>query len=169
MLILYLFIIGIATSLLDKRRKSPSEHLHQSHTALTFIPKNLTTLVLLLRGLCFRAGASQLMYCWRLPWKSRVTFTFVNRHFQMESRCLPPLTARLQGFFLIWFLISVMISTVWFYPESSSTIDTFEVQFIVLWYILPWSIYYATFDRSSCCHCNALEGYSHLLFLPTAL
>jgi len=25
------------------------------------------------------------------------------------------------------------------------------------------------FDSSSCCHCNALEGYSHLLFLHNAL
>lgn len=116
---------------------------------------------------CFRAGTSQLMYCRGHLWRN--TFTFLNHHFYTESWCSPLLTVCLvSGLFSIWFLTSVMISIARFYSENPHTIDTFDVQLIVPWYILPWSIYYATFNRSSCCHCNALEGYFCLLFLPTA-
>lgn len=66
------FVIWIATSLLDKRRESPSDH--QALTALIFIQKNPAALFLLRGGLCFRPGVSQLKYHWRLLWRSTLYF-----------------------------------------------------------------------------------------------
>lgn len=48
-----------------------------SLSTFTCIQKNLITLFLLCRGLCFRAGCPGLTYCWVL-WRSTVTFTFFS-------------------------------------------------------------------------------------------
>lgn len=108
------FIIWIATSFLNKRRESPSDH--QAHIALIFIQKNAAALFLLQGGLCFRAGVSYSNttedFC------EEAHFTFLNFYGELlTSFCF----SFFRSFFSILFLTRVIMSVVRFYPKGSDT------------------------------------------------